>query len=417
MRVRAVLSPLRSVATVRGGVFCLLGGLVLAAYLILGMGFVQMYADPTMPAAAVTVLVTVTTVIALTPPFLVPVRTLEIVAARALLGADLPDPVEDPSSSTRLRAALWYLVHVLLGGATTFVLITLVPLAVLLLLRRLTPVPLLESQFGVLNDLGLGPAIAVGVVFLVVPAYGFAGAGALLRRLAVPLLGPSAADRIAQLEAQRRNLAARNRLARELHDSVGHALTVTTLQATAAVRAFDRDPEFVRSALAAIEETGRAAAADLDRVLGLLREDGATGADREASRAPAPTLADVPQLVAEARRTGRTISLHLPDAMPELAPVLSREAYAVVREGVTNALRHGSDPVAVRLTRDDAGAVVIEVTNAGGTGSGTRAEGGRGLAGLRERVDLLGGRMDAAPTTTGWRLCVVLPVHEGKEER
>lgn len=105
-------------------------------------------------------------------------------------------------------------------------------------------------------------------------------AGALLSRAAPWFLGPSAAERIAAMESEAVKLAERNRLARELHDSVGHALSVVTLQAGAAGRVLDSDPAFAREALGAIEESARAALEDLDHVLGLLRDDPSRPAPR-----------------------------------------------------------------------------------------------------------------------------------------
>ena len=124
------------------------------------------------------------------------------------------------------------------------------------------------------------------MLLLVGTVYAVAGLGALAATMAPVLLGPSPADRIAALEARERRLAERNRLARELHDSVGHALTATTLQAGAARAVFDSDPEFARRALAAIEEVGRTAMDDLDHVLGVLRDAGDTDRPRRSPRWP-----------------------------------------------------------------------------------------------------------------------------------
>ncbi len=96
----------------------------------------------------------------------------------------------------------------------------------------------------------------------------------LLARWAPELLGPTPADRLAAAEQRAADLAVRNRLARELHDAVGHALSAVTLQASAARRVLDHDPEFVREALAAIEDTTRRTVGELDAVLGVLREAG-----------------------------------------------------------------------------------------------------------------------------------------------
>ncbi|GHD31589.1 hypothetical protein GCM10010335_22400 [Streptomyces galbus] len=125
-----------------------------------------------------------------------------------------------------------------------------------------------------------------------------AGLGALATATAHRLLGPSAAERLAALEERTERLLERTRIARELHDSIGHALTVAVVQAGAARAA--GDPDFTDRALEAIEETGRTALEDLERVLGVLREG-----DRPASSRP--TLADADRLLESARASGATI--------------------------------------------------------------------------------------------------------------
>jgi signal transduction histidine kinase len=248
------------------------------------------------------------------------------------------------------------------------------------------------------------PSWSVPAALLTLPAIGYlgAGVGALFARLAPLLLGPSAADRLAHLERRAESLMERNRLARELHDSVGHALTVTTLQAAAAARVLDSDPEFARRALSAIEETGRTALEDLDHVLGLLREDAS-------AKTPQRTLADLPALFAQTRSAGVEVDADLA-RIEELPPVVSREAYRIVQEGLTNALRHaGKVPVTVRLAVRDS-RLVLEMTNPIHATAPPRTGGGHGLRGIRERVTILGGRMNAGADDGRWRVTVTLPV-------
>ena len=203
--------------------------------------------------------------------------------------------------------------------------------------------------------------------------------------LAPTFLGPSPADRVAQLEHQKDQLIERNRLARELHDSVGHALTVTTVQAGAAKRLLDTDPEFARRALTAIEETGRAALEDLDHVLGLLR-------DEATARTPQRTLDDLGALLDSTRDAGVEVRAEVGDGVGDVPPVVSREAYRIIQEGLTNALRHaGKVPITLRLTVGSQ-RLELEMINPIGESAPTRASGGRGLAGIRERVTILGGR-------------------------
>ncbi|MFB9850262.1 sensor histidine kinase [Micromonospora andamanensis] len=224
--------------------------------------------------------------------------------------------------------------------------------------------------------------------------------------MAPALLGPASAERIAALEARAARLAERNRLARELHDSVGHALTVATLQAGAAREVLDADPEFVRRALAAIEETGRRAMDDLDHVLGLLRETG-----EPPVVAPQRTLSDLDDLIAETRAAGMSVRSRNRGPLDALPSAVSREGYRIVQEALTNAARHGHGPVTVRVDVTPDG-LEIELVNAMAERVGGAAVpgGGRGLVGMRERVLLLGGRITAGADGQRWRVRVRLPV-------
>src|SRR5690606_8471173 len=292
-------------------------------------------------------LLALTVLIAGTPAFLGATRTLEIVAARALLAVDLPDPpARPPDLEARLRSALWFAVHLITGGAVAFAMLAALPVAL----------AFIAAQVGigteVLAGLQLGPLdeddpvwwSLLGLAILVALAYAVAGLGRLAVLMAPVLLGPSAAERIAALEAEADRLAERNRLARELHDSIGHALTVTTLQAAAAGEMLDTDPEFVRRALRAVEETGRAAMADLDHVLGLLR------ADEPRDARPRRPPADLARLLGEARAAGAEISAAGTGDVAAVPAVVSREGYRIVQESLTNAARHaGGQPVTLRV--------------------------------------------------------------------
>ncbi len=133
---------------------------------------------------------------------------------------------------------------------------------------------------------------------LVLGAAVVVGSGHLITRIALRLLGPSPAERLAALEERTEQLLERTRIARELHDSIGHALTVAVVQAGAARAA--GDPAFTDRALSAIEETGRAALEDLERVLGVLRESRRPVSSR-------PTLVDADRLLESARASGAKV--------------------------------------------------------------------------------------------------------------
>ena len=297
--IAAVVAPLVRGSTYRRGVHQLLGGVILLPYILLGVAFVQLFRGAELPLGAVLVLAAVAALIAATPAFLDGTRAVEIVAARGLLDVDLPDPIARADREARLRSALWFALHLLFGGLTGFGLFAALPVAFVFVARQFGA----GAELGPLADVNPALVSLIGVAMLLVIVYVVAGLGALAAQVAPALLGPSQAEEIAALQERAERLAERNRLARELHDSVGHALTVTTIQAAAAQRLVDADPEFVRKALTAIEETGRAAMEDLDHVLGLLREE---GTDRPA---PVRTLADVDRIVADARAAGLTVDV------------------------------------------------------------------------------------------------------------
>ncbi|WP_435737554.1 histidine kinase [Cellulosimicrobium sp. PMB13] len=431
---RWLTAPLRSASTVRAGVYLVIGGVVAGAYLVLVTGFVQMFTSTQTPRVAAGVLAALSAVIAATPPFLAPVRALEIAAVRTFLDVDLPTPAGDanPSAATRWRAAAWYALHLALGAAVLVVVLLAIPVATQLVLSALGIEPVLLTDW---RPWELVPSWAdtwalavVALVLLLVLPYVAAAARALLRQAAWPLLGPDQSERIAELEAAADRDAERGRLARELHDSVGHALTVTTLQAAAASRLLATDPEAARRALVAIEETGRTAMADLDHVLGLLRSDGAG-----AARSPARTLTDLPALLDDARRTGADVAL---DDVPghrrgtgrgsadaglaDVPRATSQEAYRVVQEALTNALRHAPGAaVTVAVGIEDPEVLRVEVRNPlpvdgapSVDGSRPARPGGRGVAGIRERARLLRGEVVAGPAADGgtWVVRATFPL-------
>ncbi|MPZ26080.1 MAG: two-component sensor histidine kinase [Micromonosporaceae bacterium] len=412
MTVPAVLAPLVRGSTYRRGVHLLLGGVILLPYLLLGVAFGSLLRSGSSPAVTL-VLLAVTAVIAVVPAFLSATRTLEVVAARSLLAVDLPDPAPGPvARETRLRGALWFAIHLVVGGAVGLAILVALPMALVFIVARLGigTEPLAGFRIGPLDEHDTGWLSLIGVALLVALGYAVAGLGALAATMAPVLLGPSPAERIAALEAQAGQLAERNRLARELHDSVGHALTVTTLQAAAAREVLGSDPAFVARALRVVEETGRTAMADLDHVLGLLRDGERAGV------APPRTLADLARLVADARAADTEVELAVTVEPEEVPPVVSREAYRIVQECLTNAVRHAAGaPVTVRVAADGDRLEIVATNPLPGAGGGTGG-GGRGLAGVRERVAALGGRMTAGPDRTAgpdgavWRVAVTLPV-------
>lgn len=226
------------------------------------------------------------------------------------------------------------------------------------------------------------------------------GVGELITAVARRLLGPSPAERVAALEERTERLLERTRIARELHDSIGHALTVAVVQAGAARAA--GDPGFTDRALAAIEDTGRAALEDLERVLGVLRES-----ERPASSRP--TLVEADRLLESARASGAKVDAEVTGPVETVPGPVSREGYRILQESLTNVLRHaGSVPVRVRIAVDG-GALSLEVRNPltvdiAGPGRGS------GLRGIRERAALLGGSAQTGPDEGDWQVHAELPL-------
>jgi signal transduction histidine kinase len=195
----------------------------------------------------------------------------------------------------------------------------------------------------------------------------------------------------------------RTRIARELHDEVAHAMSVIAVQADAAEGALARDPALVQRPLVAIRDTAREALSDMRRVLGALR------GDEDPELAPGPGLARATALVEQARAAGLPVALRVEGEPTPLPPALDPAAYRVLQEGLTNVRKHaaaGRVEVLLRYRRD---AITIAVDDDGdGTGPGCGS--GRGLAGIRERVAILGGEFVAGPRARGFALRVTLPL-------
>ncbi|MCX5122103.1 histidine kinase [Micromonospora sp. NBC_00362] len=342
-------------------------------------------------------------------------RAAAIRLGNALLHAEIPPTSTAHGWTTRLRSAGWTLLHAGSGAALLTVMFqALFPAAAL-------PILWIRGGGSDATFYGMSPSIdggwsgswtlfvSLGLVTLVVAAgVGYAG---LLRWAAPRLLGPSAAERMAAVQRHADQLAHRNRLARELHDSIGHTLTATTIQAAVASTLIDSDPQRARHTMGSIEQASRTALEDLDHVLGVLRED----TEGTPSRQPQHTLTDLDALLQRVRDAGTLLDAVVtgdPDQVP--APV-SREAYRIVQEGLTNAMRHPG-PVTVRISVGQR-RLDIELTNPMPTDQPVDAadrRGGRGLAGIAERVHVLRGEVTAGPVTdhTGqsWRLVAWLPL-------
>ncbi|WP_405619353.1 sensor histidine kinase [Streptomyces sp. NBC_01508] len=343
------------------------------------------------------------------------VRPLSVAVARALCGIAEGSLADGPARSraARVRTAAWFTLHVGVGGLVSGMSLALPPFAVVLMLLPFWSA-LRDSRLDVpeLSEHGWAVALAplAGILLLVALAACAAAAGALLARLAPVLLGPTPSDRLVAAERRAADLAVRNRLARELHDSVGHALSAVTLQAGAARRVLDSDApgdrEFVREALAAIEETTRRTVGELDSVLGLLRRDDEPDAGRDDPSGP--TLDALDGLLAHC---GVHVALTVEGDVATVPEPVSREAYRITQEGLSNALRHGTAaPVTLHVALSTEKLEITMENPLPAAEPVVRPGGGRGLRGVAERATLLGGHAHAGPDGPLWRLSVALPL-------
>lgn len=248
-----------------------------------------------------------------------------------------------------------------------------------------------------------------------------------------------AADRDAR--AQEAVALERARLARELHDTVGHALNVVVIQAGAAQRVFGKKPHMALEAITAIEQAGRQAITDMERMLGILRSE-ARDADVFSAQ---PGLGQLDRLLDQVREAGLRIELAVTGRPGELPSSIDLSAYRIVQEALTNTLKHAGPGARARVeVRYGDTELQLEVTDDGGrrapaapppvvasahpsadAGPGPAAEtvedpsapalgswtGGRGLVGMRERVALFGGVLEVGPRAEGgYRVFARLPL-------
>jgi len=221
------------------------------------------------------------------------------------------------------------------------------------------------------------------------------------------------AEQTRAAEAQRAVAEERTRIARELHDVVAHSMSVMLVQTGAARRVLDTDPAQAATALQAVEATGRDAMTEMRRLLGVLREDSAP-----AALTPQPSVDGLQHLIAQFREAGLDVSLQIEGEPRALPAGVGLSAYRIVQEALTNALKHAGPGVTVevriRYTLDD---VEVRVTDDGRGAAGSAngaGSGGHGILGMRERVDVCGGDLAAAPRAGGgFEVRARLPVPEG----
>ncbi|MFD5799511.1 sensor histidine kinase [Streptomyces diastatochromogenes] len=276
----------------------------------------------------------------------------------------------------------------------------------------------------------IAAAMVIGVLvahIIMVPGTGTGDAqGAVLLAVIALLIGRSmrqARDHAKELSAQaaaRAVTAERLRIARELHDMVAHTIGIVALQAGAARRVIETQPDRARTALAEIETASRETLSGLRRVLGALRRP-EPGSDAEPAAAdpvpmdPGPGLANVDRLAATTAAAGVQVDVRWSGRRRHLPPEVDMSAFRIIQEAVTNVVRH-AETKACQVSIDcQESELFIEVLNRGHRHpQGGTAGSGFGLVGMRERVDLLHGEFSAAPLPEGgFRVAARLPVPEG----
>lgn len=240
-----------------------------------------------------------------------------------------------------------------------------------------------------------------GIVYSWVAARALAAQQELLRSL-----------RIAQADLQHQSAAEeRRRIAREIHDVIAHSLAITMLHLTGARHVLGRDPEAAAAALAQAERLGRQSLADIRRTVGLL------GAERANGLASAlPGAPDIPRLITDFACAGLDVHSNIRGDLGRLSAAAGLDLYRIVQEALANVAKHAPDArVELDLAvRDDQATLCVRDSgsHAGAHPLASAAGSGLGLAGMRERATLLGGRFEACPEGDGWRIACAIPLEE-----
>jgi signal transduction histidine kinase len=245
----------------------------------------------------------------------------------------------------------------------------------------------------VLMAVSIGEDVVGDMFFIGGILYAVWGAATIVRSRQE--IAAALAARTVELEHEREENAKlavaeeRARIARELHDVVAHNLSIMVVQAGAERRAIGDDRPQTSEVLETIEDTGRAAMAEMRRLLGMLRRS-----DDELALAPQPSLRYLDDLVAQVREAGMPVELRIEGTPRPIAPGIDLSAYRIVQEALTNALKHAG-PARARVTvRYGENELDIEIAD-DGAGGADAAPGGHGLVGMRERVALFGGDLAA----------------------
>jgi len=360
------------------------------------------------------------------------IGTFERGLHRGLLDLDIPEPppvfASDGTLWERIKRLLrdsvtwrtlaWLFIRFPAGIATFVLLVVNISFAAVFIASPAL-IPLNLSRWGVevdpdwLTIYNWTPEsvdaywmVPLGIILLIAFFHVVNGLAFLFRVTGAALLGPSAREREVVLETRATEAETRTLLAHELHDSIGHAVTLMVVQAGAGRKVFESDPIFAKESLEIIEKTGRTSLGELDRVLTILRDDG-----QAAVEPPAPDLADLDALVARVREADIPVTLAVSGPVSSVPRDLQRAAYRVVQEALTNVMRHAGTATTVSVDTTT-GSLEIAVTNAPPAVDSTRQAGsGRGIIGMRERVAAYRGRSEIGPTLDGgYRVWVRFPL-------
>jgi len=220
-------------------------------------------------------------------------------------------------------------------------------------------------------------------------------------------------ERRVRLAERERDLAAREavveeraRIARELHDAIAHNVSMMVVQAGAERRVLDEDNDnSTREVLGTIERVGRGALTEMRRLVGMLRSDAGD------PLTPQPRLDYLPTLVAQVREAGLPVQLEVEGERRELPVGIELSAYRIIQEALTNALKHAGDARASVRVRYEPDSLELEIIDDGIGAATAVSSGGHGLVGMRERVALYGGHLDAGRQPAGgFRVRVLLPI-------
>lgn len=323
--------------------------------------------------------------------------------ANSWLGAEVPQPAPVPQGTLRergrallsdefaYRSLLWSFVRMFTGpvGFVLAIVAFVVPISL-----TVAPVAYIwETDIPANWEWTLWVAPLLGVPTFIAFAYVIRATGRVNARLAELVLGSTQQTRDEEAELRAQRAEEQLRIDQELHDSIGHVLTMNVVQAGAGAHVFDSDPEFAREALMNIEQRGRDALSELDRIIAMVR-------DGKPSRSPLHSWDDIPALIAETRSAGISVEDSIEPGLHP-SPEVGRTVYRVVQEALTNVAKHAPEAkTSVAIVRAE-DAVRVEITD-DGTGAGSSLPGsGSGLAGIHTRVSLMGGTSSAGRVDGG----------------